>query len=220
MARNSRSRPFSVLAGACFAVIILYYLLFGGIGQYALSLFKNIDEVFGAFSFDMILPVLELILLTALAVSFFAAGKVFVMVTVGLATLLDLYSFLSPLIREDRFHLYMLIGVLAYAALFLTVLLAKKRKRAVSFLWILPLALILAYNVLYHLKAGWGFSWEFYLIDLLEIAAFLFAGLWLKESLKEIPPKPYGFPPAAYQPYRQPDRHPSGAGQPPRDPGR
>lgn len=127
-----------------------------------------------------VLNILFWIGMIGMATALFVKSKEALISAVGIRALLEVYYIIS------YFDLFELCNFLAYTTVIVLGVLSLKENNAVQKFWLFPAAILLLGNV-----AGWvtwGYfealsaTWKFILIYMVEIAALLFTGMWLKEA--------------------------------------
>ena len=186
MKSSKNARIYSIIAAICFLI------------SGASSLMYTIRYVNESFPFSVIFySAFNLAIMFAFCVFLFLGKKNLGLVVIaGVAAALPLYNIIS------YFSILGLLSFLSNAALFVVILLAtipslRTKAKIVKYIWYIPAALLLVYylflpirnletsglSILFALVRYWDNSGRFILSALIEVAAYLFFGMWLKEEV-------------------------------------
>ena len=194
MTKSNNGRVFALIAAIIYLLLVTY-----DIGYFLIYLIT--DAGIALSSIDA-MDIIYWFILAGLGVTLFTKNKIAVICAAGAALLLYTINLLSWI------SIMNVCDFLAFAALIVLLILALLRKRVVAYLWFLPGAIMLTGALVnwigYDYFSYLSLAWRSIAFSLLEIAALVFAGLWLKGDVtpaKAAPAIPYAqYDPNAYAP--------------------
>ena len=176
MTKSKRERIFSMIAAICYTVYASYYF---------------INNIINAIIYDEAITLLRIFFWIAtfgMAVTLFMKNQKAVAVAGGVNVLLDCFYIIS------YFNLCDFCNLIAYAGIVALIFLSIKGKSAVKKIWFVP-AGVMSLGYITNWISGNAFIffpiwWQYILIEVVEIVAMLFVGLWLKETITPVDSAP------------------------------
>ena len=170
MTNAENGKKYSIIAAICFAVLAVYYVI-SDIVYYSGN----------EYSFLSFLDILSWAIAIGFAVTLFLKNKFAVTIVSGIYALLHAYYIVR------FFSLYDLLHFLAIVAVVVILALSLKNNQITKKIWFIGAALLFVGTLIFWIQDGCfeyiSVVWKAMLSDLVEIVAFLFVGLWVKESI-------------------------------------
>ena len=170
MTNTENGKKYSIIAAICFAVLAVYYVI-SDIVYYS-------GNEYSSLSF---LDILGWAIAIGFAVTLFLKNKFAVTIVSGIYALLHVYYIVS------YFSLYNLLDLLAIVAVVVILVLSLKNNQITKKIWFIGAALLFAGTLILWIQGRYfafiSAAWKVMLSALVEIVAFLFVGLWVKESI-------------------------------------
>ena len=170
-------KKFAIIAALCYAVTVLYNII---------TRISFVDSVVGVHF------IISWVIIIALAVALFLRSKKSVVVAAGANILCYLYYLIN------YFSVWHLFDFLAYAILVVVIVLAIKGSAAISKMWFLAGATLLLGNMIgwfqFNYFSRLSGTWEAILFAVVEAAALILCGLWLKNDTSTIASAPVNEP--------------------------
>ena len=169
MAKTENVKKFSLIAAICYTIYALYNII-NRIIYVSNSDYATITS----------LNIIFWIAALGMAVTLFMKNKKAVVAAAGVNALLSAYYLIS------YFSLFNLCDFVAYAGAVVLMALSIKGNSAVKKIWFVPALVLLVGCVIGWINGGYfrylSAAWKPILFGIVEIAALLFAGMWLKED--------------------------------------
>lgn len=166
MAKTENAKKFSLIAAICYTIYAIYKVII----SVSNSDYATITAL------GVIFPIAAL----GMAVTLFMKNKKAVVAAAGVNALLGTYSIINYLSLGN------LCDFVAYAGAVVLIALSIKGNSAVKKIWFVPALVLLVGCVIGWIKYGsfryLSVQWRPILFSIVEIAALLFAGMWLKED--------------------------------------
>ena len=170
MSNTENGKKYSIIAVICFAVLAVYYVI-SDIVYYSGSKYSSLS----------FLDILSWAIAIGFAVTLFLKNKFAVTIVSGIYALLHVYYIVC------YFALYNLLDLLAIVAVVVILALSLKNNQITKKIWFIGAALLFVGSLILWIQGGYfeyiSAAWKAMLADLVEIVAFLFVGLWVKESI-------------------------------------
>ena len=170
MSNTENGKKYSMIAAICFAVLAVYYVI-SDIVYYSGN----------KYSFLSFLDILGWAIAIGFAVTLFLKNKFAVTIVSGIYALLRVYYIVR------YFSLYNLLNLLAIVAVVVILALSLKNNQITKKIWFIGAALLFVRTLILWIQGRYfeyiSVAWIGMLSALVEIVAFLFAGLWVKESI-------------------------------------
>lgn len=169
MTKSETGKKFSLIAAICYTVYALYNII------NRIIYVSNSD-----YATITALNIIFWIAALGMAVTLFMKNKTAVVVAAGVNALLGAYYIIS------FFSLWNLCDFIAYAGAVVLIVLSIKGNSAVKKIWFVPALVLLVGCVIGWINGGYfrylSAAWKPILFGIVEIAALLFAGMWIKED--------------------------------------
>lgn len=169
MAKTENAKKLSLIAAICYTIYALYNII------NRIIYVSNSD-----YATITALNIIFWIAALGMAVTLFMKNKKAVVAAVGVNALLGAYYIIS------YFSLWNLCDFVAYAGAVVLIALSIKGNSAVKKIWFVPALVLLVGCVIGWINGGYfrylSAAWKPILFGIVEIAALLFAGMWLKED--------------------------------------
>ena len=169
MAKTENAKKFSLIAAICYTIYALYNII------NRIIYVSNSD-----YAAITALNVIFWIAALGMAVTLFMKNKKAVVAAAGVNALLGAYYIIS------YFSLWNLCDFVAYAGAVVLIAFSIKGNSAVKKIWFVPALVLLVGCVIGWINGGYfrylSAAWKPILFGIVEIAALLFAGMWLKED--------------------------------------
>lgn len=167
--KSENGKKYALIAGVCYAIYVLYIIS---------NEIRNIQE------FDYHLTALDVIfwiVTIGMAVTLFLKNEKAVIVAAGANVLYYVYNLISHNL------VWILFYVVAYVALIVLLVLTIKRNNVVKNIWFIPGAAALISTLImwlsYQYFSYFIFLWKSMVFNIIEIAALVFVGIWLRKSV-------------------------------------
>ena len=169
MVKTDNAKKFSLIAAICYTIYALYNII------NRIIYVSNSD-----YATITALNIIFWIAALGMAVTLFMKNKKAVVAAAGVNALLGAYYIIS------YFSLWNLCDFVAYAGAVVLIALSIKGNSAAKKIWFVPALALLVGCVIGWINGGYfrylSAAWKPILFGIVEIAALLFAGMWLKED--------------------------------------
>lgn len=170
MTNTENGKKYSIIAAICFAVLAVYYVI-SDIVYYSGNEYSSLSS----------LDILGWAIAIGFAVTLFLKNKFAVTIVSGICALLHVYYIVR------YFSLYNLLDLLAIVAVVVILVLSLKNNQITKKIWFIGAALLFVGTLILWIQGRYftfiSAAWKVMLSALVEIVAFLFVGLWVKESI-------------------------------------
>ena len=176
MTKTESGKKYALIAAICYAVYAIYNIIDG------IIYVSNYE-----YATITVFNILFWIGMLGMAVALFVKNQKIVIAAAGVNTLLGAYYIVTYFSLWNLCDfLGNLCDFLAYASVVVFVILTLKGNDVVKKIWFVPAAVLLLGCVIGWINGGYfrylSAAWKPILFGIVEIAALLFAGMWLKED--------------------------------------
>ncbi len=187
MTKLKKGKKYALIAAICYAIDVILSII-SWIGDIILSIIGWIGYVeydhYPIMALDVVSIVIFWSIWIGFAVTLFMEKMKALIFLVGAYVL---YYICNTAISGIIFYFPNLIRFFAYGALFVVVGFALNGSSAVRKLWVLPSAVMMLQYILHLIFVGNPYymfgSWSLMIRAIVEVAALVFVGLWLKENV-------------------------------------
>ncbi len=176
MTNTENGKKYSIIAAICFAVLAVYYVI-SDIVYYSGNEYRSLS----------FLDILGWAIAIGFAVTLFLKNKFAVTIVSGIYALLHVYYIVHAYYIVSYFSLYNLLDLLAIVAVVVILVLSLKNNQITKKIWFIGAALLFVGTLILWIQDRYfafiSAAWKEMLSALVEIVAFLFVGLWVKESI-------------------------------------